>query len=524
MTRRLQDLLRTQAERRPDERAVVFRNRALTYAELENLSNRLARALARAGATRGDRVALLVPKSEKAIVGIFGALKADCAYVPLDTTSPAARLARIIEQCEPRAILFSRATEPLLKELAAAGHLPAETRRCALDQGLAANVTWEEVLAGSAAPADSRNTESDPAHILFTSGSTGMPKGVVITHSSVLDFIDWARAYFGTGPGERISGHPPLHFDLSTFDIYGTISTGAELHLLSPEMSLLPHRLADFIRSSQLTQWFSVPTILHHMAKADAVRPNDFPSLKRLLWCGEKFPTPALMYWMERVPHAKFVNLYGPTETTIASSYYHVRRRPERGTDEIPIGAPCVGEKLLVLDDQLRPAPAGQPGDLYIAGVGLSPGYWRDPEKTACVFLDHNGERIYKTGDLARIGPDGMLYLLGRADTQIKSRGYRIELGEIEAALHAIRGIRDAAVVAVDSAGFEGVAICCAFVATPGLEVSPPALRRALARNLPNYMLPTRWIALDHLPLNGNGKVARTAIKQKFIEQAAAAR
>ena len=149
---------------------------------------------------------------------------------------------------------------------------------------------------------------------------------------------------------------------------------------------MLPHRLADFIRDSQLTQWFSVPSILHHMAKFDSVRRNDFPALKRLLWCGEKFPTPALMYWMRRLPHATFVNLYGPTEATIASSYYRVPRCPEDDTTEIPIGDACEGEKLLVLDEQLRQVAPGEIGDLYIGGVGLSPGYWRDPDKTSQAF------------------------------------------------------------------------------------------------------------------------------------------
>ncbi|HTS75799.1 MAG TPA: amino acid adenylation domain-containing protein [Bryobacteraceae bacterium] len=522
MTRRLQHFLTQQADRRPECPAVVFQNRAITYAALDQLSNRLARALKNAGCGHGDRVALLLPKSEKAIIAIFAALKADCAYVPLDPASPPARLARLIHVCDPRAVLVSEGTAPLFAQIAASGEIPAQTRTGSLDDGVPAQFTWSEIQSESSAPLDSRNSDSDAAHILFTSGSTGTPKGVVITHSNVIHFIDWALGYFGTQPGDRISAHPPLHFDLSTFDIYGTIAAGAELHLLSPEMSVLPHRLADFIRSSRLTQWFSVPSILHHVAKADALRPNDFPALERLLWCGEKFPTPALVYWMRHLPHVRFYNLYGPTEATIASSYYHVEYRPHHETDEIPIGHACAGEKLLVLDDRLEPTPPDEPGHLYISGVGLSPGYWRDPEKTADVFIEHNGERIYKTGDLARVASDGLVYLLGRADTQIKSRGYRIELGEIESAVHAVSGIRDAAVVAVDTGGFEGVTICCAFVAQLGREVSAPGLRRALARTLPAYMLPSRWLELDHLPLNGNGKVARTALKQRFLEKAAA--
>jgi amino acid adenylation domain-containing protein len=519
MTRLLQHYLATQACCRPEDRAVVFENRPATYAGLEQASNRLARALKTAGCRRGDRVALLLPKSDRAIIGIFAALKADCAYVPLDVSSPAERLARIVSQCETRCVLASRSAAPLLDQLVKAGAVAPDTTALWIDEPAPTSLrafTWADVEQLSAEPVDSVNTASDPAHILFTSGSTGIPKGVVITHSNVMHFIDWALAYFGTGAGDRISGHPPLHFDLSTFDIYGTIAAGAELHLVAPELSLLPHRLADFIRRAELTQWFSVPSILHHMAKADAIRPGDFPSLRRVLWCGEKFPTPPLIHWMKHVPHARFVNLYGPTEATIASSYYSIPGCPESETDEIPIGEPCTGEQLRVLDSNLKPVESG---DLYIAGVGLSPGYWRDPEKTAAAFIDLNGERIYKTGDLARVGADGMVYLLGRADTQIKTRGYRIELGEIEAALHALAHLRDAAVVAVEAPGFEGVTICCAFVPTPGVEVSPALLRRQLAHTLPAHMLPSRWMALDRLPLNGNGKVARPALQQKFLDQ-----
>ena len=233
----------------------------------------------------------------------------------------------------------------------------------------------------------SQNTPDDAAHILFTSGSTGDPKGVVITHANVIHFVEWAVRYFGMAESDRVSCHPPLHFDLATFDIFGAFAAGAKLHLVPPELSLLPNKLADFIRDSELTQWFSVPSVLNYMAKFDVVRQNDFPALRRLLWCGEVFPTPALSYWMKRLPRVSFTNLYGPTEATIASSYYKVPNCPADNTQAIPIGTACDGEELLVLDGSLRPVPQGEVGDLYIGGVGLSPGYWRDPAKTAAAFV-----------------------------------------------------------------------------------------------------------------------------------------
>jgi acyl-coenzyme A synthetase/AMP-(fatty) acid ligase len=291
---------------------------------------------------------------------------------------------------------------------------------------------------------------------------------------------------------------------------------GAELHLVPPEVSLFPQKLAEFIRERRLTQWFSVPSVLKYMASFGVVGKDDFPSLKRLLWCGEALPTPTLIHWMQRLPHVTFTNLYGPTEATIASSYYTVPACPISETAEIPIGRACGGEELIVLDETLAPVRPGEIGDLYIRGAGLSPGYWKDPEKTASVFLDTGEGRMYKTGDLAHVGTDGLVYLHGRADSQIKSRGYRIELGEIETALNSLGMVRECAVVAIPSDGFEGNAICCAYVAPASGTVTTAALREQLSRQVPSYMLPSQWLCLESLPLNGNGKVDRPALRQRF--------
>lgn len=526
MKQRLHDLLTIQAERRPEAVAAVFQDVPTTYAALERMSNRLARALQEAGCIKGDRVALLLTKSTQALVAIFGSLKADCIYVPIDPTSPILRIQRILQKCECRCVLAEQSTAGLLNDLIGSGAVSDPAFVGWMDGGpslltACSKFTWSDVESLPDQPVNSLAHPADPAHILFTSGSTGMPKGVVIAHANVMHFIRWAGVYFKMSSEDRNSGHPPLHFDLSTFDIYGTIAAGAQIHLMTPETSLLPHKLADFIREKELTQWFSVPWVLQQMAKFDVVRPGDFPALKRLLWCGEKFPTPALIYWMKRLPHVTFVNLYGPTEATIASSYYRVAHSLEDPTAEVPIGLPCKGELMLVLDEQLRPVKIGEVGDLYIGGVGLSPGYWNDPERTREVFRpnpysSNPSDRIYNTGDLARIGADGMIYLIGRSDSQIKSRGYRIELGEIEAAIHAIPGVQDAAVVVIDAHGTEEKTICCAYVSRLGADLSPVALKRQLGATLPRYMMPQRWMALEEMPRNGNGKTDRPLLRQLF--------
>ncbi|PYP56864.1 MAG: D-alanine--poly(phosphoribitol) ligase, partial [Gemmatimonadetes bacterium] len=421
MSELLQDGITAQALRRPEAPAVVSRDERLTYGELEEQSNRLARLLREAGVQRGNRVCLLMPKSPAVVVAMLGVLKADAIYVPLDPTSPAPRVVKMIASCDDRWILAAGGgagggpVVGLLDELFADTRFAAEhdvgwmSTPPAQGARFTPRFSWADLSRCSATLPERQNSPDDPAHILFTSGSTGVPKGVVITHGNVLPFLRWARDYFGTSTSDRVSWHPPLHFDLSTFDVFGTLRAGAVLYPVPPDVSLLPHKLAQFIRASDLTQWFSVPSVLNYVAKFNVLRDGDFPALRRVLWCGEVLPTPTLIYWMQRLPHASFTNLYGPTETTIASSYYPVLERPTDERAEIPIGRPCPGEKLLVLDHEGRPVPSGEVGDLYIAGVGLSPGYWRDPEKTRSAFLLHpqgsggGGERIYRTGDLARV-------------------------------------------------------------------------------------------------------------------------
>ena len=524
--RLLPELVSRCAERWPRSRAVVSDGETLDYAGLEELSDRMARLLAENGCRSCDRVALLAPKSARTIVAYLGVLKAGAIVVPLDVASPGARQERILRSSSSRCLLVGDGAAGRLGELRDSGALggvrvgwigrgrpPAEA---------AVDFDWTALDGQSAAPPSARpRSADDPAQILYTSGSTGEPKGVVVRHSSILRFVDWAVRHFDIGHGERLSCHSPLHFDLSTFDLFGAFAAGAELHLIPTELNLLPHRLAERIREARLTQWFSVPSVLTYLASFDVVRDGDFPELRRLLWCGEVFPTPALLHWMKRLPHVRFANLYGPTETTIASSYYDLPAPPADERESIPIGVACEGEELLVLDEQLRPVPPGETGELCIRGVGLSPGYWNDPERTRAVFVPDPADpatRIYRTGDLARTDARGLVHLVGRVDSQIKSRGYRIELGEIESALAATRLTREAVVTAVPTDGFEGHQICCAYVPAPGCSAAPVEVRRELGRLLPGYMIPARWMKLDRLPRNGSGKLDRRAVKQTFVE------
>ena len=520
----LDQLVTRQARNDPGAVAIVGRGEQLAYGELEAMSTRIARTLLQAGVQRGDRVCLLVPKSPRAIAAILGVLKAGAIYVPLDPHSPALRLAAMVRSCETPWIIACGATRDAIESLL---HDPALVSRWRIGwidgdaiDGIEPVFDWDDVMESSPVPlAPSKSTEG--AYLLFTSGSTGTPKGVMISHANVDAFLAWAIPYFGIGPDDRLSGHPPLHFDLSVFDIFGALAAGAQLHLATPEVNLLPAGVVDFIADREITQWFSVPGILSRAAKFDVLGRARLPSLRRVIWCGEVLPTPVLRYWMTHLPRVRFTNLYGPTETTIASSFYTVPECPRDDAAVIPIGEPCVGEELLVLDDSMRPAPVDALGELYIGGAGLSRGYWRDDPKTAAAFVPdprpgRADERIYRTGDLAYRRSDGLVVFVGRTDSQVKVRGHRVEIGEVESALSQEPRLLESVVVAVPTSGFDGVALCCGFVTRNGSDVTTSELRHAIAARLPAYMIPTRWKAFGALPRTASGKVDRRAIQAEF--------
>ena len=508
--------------------AITLGEEHITYKQLELESNRLAGKLIQSGLKPGNRVGLFMEKTPKTIIAMLGISKAGGVYVPLDVHSPPERVSKIIKSCDPTLLFIDKHAIHHFQDLL---HIDSEL----------SHVSWvwwstEPIMYGDDTPPlfCFEDTKSHlniphevvrdlnaPAQILFTSGSTGEPKGVVITHNNIQTFISWAVRYFKMRAGERTSCHSPLHFDLSTFDIFGAFASGSRLFLVPPDISVNPKKLAGFILDNHLNQWFSVPSALSYLATFKAIPSGGFPSLKRLIWCGEVFPIPALQYWMKNLPDVQFTNLYGPTEATIASSYYTV---PEIPTDfsDIPIGKSCEGEKLLVLNKELKSVKKREVGDLYIAGLGLSPGYWNDKAKTDAAFIQYindrgDSEKIYKTGDLASIGEDGFVYFHGRGDYQIKSRGYRIELGEIEAALGQNDVLKEYAVVPVKKNGFEGTAIGCAYVGT-GLKNGDLALdlKKKLLDKVPGYMIPQLWREYELLPRNGNGKIDRRKLTDEF--------
>ena len=524
MNRLLHESVSRPAETRPDATAIVFGESSITYGQLEQRGNQLARALLDAGCRVGDRVCFMIPKSIDAIVAIIGILKAGGVYTPVDVNSPPGRAALIIDACEPAVVLTTASDVGRLQGVLAEARLTTKLGLLDSDDipgwASAGSFGKSAVDHQESRPVQVETSAASNAYILFTSGSTGVPKGVPISHANVSAFVEWANGYFEVDSTDRLSGHTALHFDLSVYDLFGALFAGAELHLVTPDAILLPNKTAEFIRQSRLTQWFTVPSILNYMHKFRVIKQGDFPDLKRVIWCGEVLPTPTLVGWMTNLPHASFTNLYGPTEATVASSYYRVPSIPGSMTEAIPIGQACDGESLHILDDELKPVAKGETGNLYIGGVGLSSGYWRDDAKTRASFIEAEESgglgRIYRTGDLAYLGTDDLVYFVGRSDTQIKSRGYRIELGEIETALGTIDSLVEAAVVAITSDNFDGKLICCAFVVRAGAEMDAVGIKEKLRSLVPDYMVPARWAHYNALPKNSSGKIDRVELQKQF--------
>lgn len=314
------DWSRKQAEKNGDQIAITLYDENITFRELERESNRLAECLVRAGIKPGDRVGLLMEKTPATIVAMLGIGKAGGVYVPLDMYSPDERLLLIIQAADLHCMFVDHHANDLYHSLVCLqsdlSMMPIvwwSESSCLCEDTTAPLFCRSDLQSANEVPHQVVRDEDHPAHILFTSGSTGQPKGVVITHRNIGTFVNWAVQYFKMQQGERISCHSPFHFDLSTFDIFGAFASGSRLYLVPKEITIHPRKLSEFIDKNRLHQWFSVPSALSYLARFQSIPEGGFPHLKRILWCGEIFPLPSLQYWMRSLPNVEFTNLYGPT-------------------------------------------------------------------------------------------------------------------------------------------------------------------------------------------------------------------
>ena len=465
-------------------------------------------------------------RSATAFSGILGALLRGHGYVPLNPKFPAERSRVMLTRAGCQALIVDEDSFPLLPEMLEGVEQPlviVVPDRIEV-AGLAARLPHHTVVGAEhlASPEDWSPTPVDPegiAYLLFTSGSTGVPKGVMVAHRNVRRFIDVMVERYEIGPDDRLSQTFDTTFDLSVFDMFVAWETGACV-CCPPERELLaPGR---FIRESGVTVWFSVPSTAVFMRRLKQLKPGAYPELRWSLFCGEPLPADVAQAFAGAAPNSIVENLYGPTELTLACTLYRwddERSPAESALGLVPIGEPYPGMTVLVADDELREVAPGSDGELLMSGPQVTLGYWRDPEKTAAAFVVPPGreEVFYRTGDRVRRPRDGApLTYRGRVDHQIKVLGHRVELGEVEATLRDASKVD--AVVAVGwpstPAGAGGVV---AFVGD--LNVDVPALLERLRERLPPYMVPREVLLLDDLPLNANGKYDRGALRRGLDER-----
>jgi amino acid adenylation domain-containing protein len=511
-------LLEDAARKHPNDLAVLDRDRSLTYGELDRQSNRIAHLLAERGVIKRDRVGLYLDKSVESIVAVYGIMKTGAAYVPLDPDAPVARLAYIIGDCGIRCLLTGSEKQAQLAAMSEAGALmetmillDATTTDVAL-----AGVTMlgkDEIEASSADPLTVDTIDQDLAYILYTSGSTGDPKGVMLTHRNALAFIAWAAEEFGVDRSDRLSSHAPLHFDLSVFDLYAAAYGGASVVLVPPKASIFPNQIVLFIQDNAITVWYSVPSILSMVTLRGGLNKTALPTLRTILFAGEVFPIKYLRELMRLVPHARFANLYGPTETNVCT-WYDVPPLDDDVTEPVPIGVAVANDEVFAVREDGGLAQPGEVGELYVRGATVMRGYWGDPERTARglvpdPFGSEFADPVYRTGDLVEAQAGGCYSYVGRRDAQVKSRGYRIELGEVEATLNQHPGVVECAVVAVADELVTNRLVAYVTVRDQSTEQD---LARFCTERLPRYMVPESFSLLAELPKTSTGKIDRRSL------------
>lgn len=492
-------LFERQAAKTPDATAVVCGRRRLSYGELNEKAECVARYLQRQQVVREELVGVAMRRSPSLLAVLLGIWKAGCAYVPLDPAYPAERLAFMVGDAGMR-LLFADVD------------LPAAVRDAGRLRVLHPDVAVGTPAEPGAAAPGRTAAPRDLAYVMYTSGSTGAPKGAMITHGGLANYLCWASDAYGLAAGDSVPVHSSLSFDLTVTSLYLPLLVGAQVELLDEADGALA--LCAALRAGGRGLVKLTPAHLDLLSHE--LRPEEIAGAARVLVIGgEKLTAERVAAWRKFAPRTRLINEYGPTETVVGCCTHEIRADdPHSGS--LPIGRPIAHTRLLVLDEAQRPRPAGVPGELWIGGPGVARGYLNRQELTRARFVPDRfssdpDARLYRSGDIVRCREDGVFEFLGRVDDQVKIRGYRVEIGEVEQALGTHPDVRFGAVVAYDDA--DGRQLAAFAVPCRGVAMQAAALLDYLAHSLPAFMLPSRCVVLDAMPLDPNGKADRAALR-----------
>ena len=490
----------------PAKIAITDSNTQFTFSELDDRSSRLASHLSSLTTATKSPIAVFMAKSTQIVIANLAIIKSSNFYTNLDEKSPKERLSKLLDNINPNLIVTDSLRIAALIEL---GVAPGKIVN--LDE-----LEIEQIPINQLELTRRRNAtiDTDPLCLINTSGSTGIPKSVILNHRSTIDFIDWCLANFDFVSSDQFGSLSPLYFDIYTLEIYVALSTGATVHLIPEKTAAFPAELVEFLASRKITFIFWVPTIMVNIANLGLLEKFNLSNLRRVFFAGEVFPTRHLNIWRKTLSQTQFVNLYGPIEITVDCTYFVLDREFD-DADPIPIGLPCRNSDVLILTDDDRIAEPGQIGELCVRGTSLALGYYNNPEQTSKAFVQNPlnnsyPEIIYRTGDLVHTNEFGEIMFDGRKDFQIKHQGYRIELAEIENAVQALPEILNACVLY----NKEKKAITLVYEAQT--QIHSKQLRISLQSHLPKYMLPTVFVQLNEMPRNPNGKIDRQLLGVQY--------
>lgn len=494
------EMLEKSAKDYPNKISFADENGEYTYSELVENSKKVGSALTSLGA-KNKPIAVLVDKSKECIASFMGVVYSGNFYVVLDTKMPTDRVNSIISTLSPIAIVTDN------NHAEQAGQFDFKGELFIYEEILGNEIEQEklDLIRGEA-------IDTDPLYALFTSGSTGVPKGAVINHRSVIDYSHWVKKTFDMSSETTFGSQTPFYFSMSVLDIYTTLLTGATFHVIPKSFFSFPMKLIEFLNEKKINTVYWVPSALCIVANWKALDYIEPKYLKKILFAGEVMPTKQLNVWRSHLKDALYANLYGPTEITDICTYYIVNR-DFRDDEALPIGNSCDNCDVFVVDSDGKEAKDGEEGELCVRGSFLAMGYFNNSEKTAEVFIQnplnsHYPELIYKTGDLVKYNEYHELVYITRKDFQIKHMGYRIELGEIETAISAIEQIKHSVCI-YDS---EKEKIVLVYQGS----IEKKEILDAISGKLPDYMLPNKMIKVKAMPFNANGKIDRNWLKVNY--------